>query len=128
MLPPLPRIAHLRPRLSRLSLSPRQLLNHRWSSTSSHALPNIPIFQALKDHDPQSLAVIHSLSRRSFTYGNLIGDVIRAREDLRRKAGDVAGERVGFLAENSYDYVGRQLFQPEFTFFSLPAASTDIHP
>lgn len=86
------------PRLSRFSrLS---------STTTTTTLPNIPIFQALKDHDPNSLSVLHSLSHRTFTYGNLIGDVLRAREDLRSKAGDIAGERVGFLAENSYDYVG----------------------
>ena len=76
------------------------------STTTTITLPNIPIFQALKDHDPKSLSVLHSLSHRTFTYGNLIGDVLRAREDLRLKAGDIAGERVGFLAENSYDYVG----------------------
>ncbi|KAJ5761562.1 AMP-dependent synthetase/ligase [Penicillium manginii] len=93
-----------------LRLQPRHLqlqtkLHSRYSS-SSRKLPNIPIFQAIKDHDPSSLAVIHSISGRTFTYGNLIGDVLRAREDLRRKAGSsLTGERVGFLAENSYDYV-----------------------
>lgn len=93
--------SHLQPHLQ------LQKLNLRHSSSSSHKLPNIPIFQAIKEHDPDSLAVIHSLSRRTFTYGNLIGDVLRAREDLRRKAGsNLAGERIGFLAENSYDYVG----------------------
>jgi len=54
--------------------------------------------------------VIHSVSERSFTYGSLISDVVRARDDLERKAtkaqGPLAGERIAFLAENSYDYVG----------------------
>ncbi|KAJ6084612.1 AMP-dependent synthetase/ligase [Penicillium sp. IBT 16267x] len=69
-------------------------------------LPNIPIFRALQNHDPSSLAVVHSASTRSFTYGNLIADVLRAKDDLERKAPDkLAGERVAFLAENSYDYV-----------------------
>jgi acyl-CoA synthetase (AMP-forming)/AMP-acid ligase II len=76
-------------------------------------LPNTHIFRALQNHDPDSLAVIHSVSERSFTYGSLIGDVVRARDDLERKAakaqGSLAGERVAFLAENSYDYVGTVL-------------------
>ncbi|KAJ5175719.1 uncharacterized protein N7482_001596 [Penicillium canariense] len=72
-------------------------------------LPNTRLFRALKEHDPASLAVMHSLSGRSFTYGNLTADVLRAKEDLEQKAaktkGKLAGERVAFLAENSYDYV-----------------------
>ncbi|KAJ5313045.1 hypothetical protein N7508_003875 [Penicillium antarcticum] len=74
-------------------------------------LPNTTIFRALQDHDPDSLAVIHSSSARSFTYGSLIADVVAAKDDLERKAananasGQLAGERVAFLAENSYDYV-----------------------
>lgn len=73
-------------------------------------LPNLPIFRALQNHDPASLAVIHSVSERKFTYGNLVADVLRARDDLEHKAsktaGKLSGERVAFLAENSYDYVG----------------------
>ncbi|KAJ5121025.1 uncharacterized protein N7515_008986 [Penicillium bovifimosum] len=72
-------------------------------------LPNTHIFQALQKHDPESLAVVHSLSARSFTYGGLIADVVRTKEELERKAaaaqGQLVGERVAFLAENSYDYV-----------------------
>lgn len=71
-------------------------------------LPNIPLFRALQNHDPTSQAVIHSASSRSFTYGNLLADVLAAKEKLRIKSGSgsLAGERVAFLAENSYDYVG----------------------
>ncbi|KAJ5707871.1 hypothetical protein N7488_007672 [Penicillium malachiteum] len=71
-------------------------------------LPNIPIFRSLQNHDPSSVVVVQSASTRSFTYGNLIADVLRAKDDLERKAGTkgkLAGERVAFLAENSYDYV-----------------------
>ncbi|KAJ5580289.1 uncharacterized protein N7459_006274 [Penicillium hispanicum] len=80
-------------------------------ASSAHArllstLPNLPIFRALQKHEPSSLAVLHSLSSRSFTYGNLVADVLRAKDDLERKAaGRLSGERVAFLAENSYDYV-----------------------
>lgn len=80
-------------------------------------LSNIPIFRALTDHDPSTLAVIHSASARSFTYGNLVADVLRAKEDFEQKAaaksnGQLAGERVAFLAENSYDYVGTVTYFP----------------
>lgn len=102
----LPRL--VRPRLRILNARPMLSLRARFLST----LPNTPIFRALRDHNPQSLAVVHSVSERSFTYGNLVADVLRAKEDLERKAskgagaGGLAGERVAFLAENSYDYVG----------------------
>ncbi|KAJ6018248.1 AMP-dependent synthetase/ligase [Penicillium sp. IBT 35674x] len=94
----------LRPRL-------RIHAHARLATLSAHrkllsTLPNIAIFRALQKHDPSSLAVLHSASTRSFTYGNLIGDVLRAKDDLERKAsGKLAGERIAFLAENSYDYV-----------------------
>ncbi|KAJ6071106.1 hypothetical protein N7499_009120 [Penicillium canescens] len=88
-----------RARVSRMPFALRQL----------STLPNTHIFRALRDHDPDSLAVVHSLSARSFTYGSLIADIVAAKDDLERKAakaqGQLAGERVAFLAENSYDYV-----------------------
>lgn len=93
-----------RARVSRMPFALRQL----------STLPNTHIFRALRDHDPDSLAVVHSLSARSFTYGSLIADVVAAKDDLEREAanaqGQLAGERVAFLAENSYDYVGTVVF------------------
>ncbi|KAF3385317.1 Acyl-CoA synthetase family member 3 [Penicillium rolfsii] len=89
-----------------------QTVHARLFSTSKRLftqLPDTPIFRAIKDHDPASLAVVHSLSGRSFTYGNLSADVLRAKEDLQRKVaqttGKLSGERIAFIAENSYDYV-----------------------
>ncbi|BAE66196.1 unnamed protein product [Aspergillus oryzae RIB40] len=82
-----------------------QPINCRSLST----LPNLPLFRALQDHDQSSVAVVHSASSRSFTYGNLVADVVRAKERLLECAGGqqdgLAGERIAFLAENSYDYV-----------------------
>lgn len=102
----------LRPRL-RIANAHAHPYRYLAPALSAHAkllstLPDIPIFRALKDHDPASLAVVHSVSTRAFTYGNLIADVLRAKDDLERKTktGKLAGERVAFLAENSYDYVG----------------------
>lgn len=53
---------------------------------------------------------VHSLSGRRFRYGQLLGDVCKTRNKLRQAAGkeDIDGERIAFLVENSYDYVGEQ--------------------
>lgn len=71
-------------------------------------LPNSSIFRTLAKHDPQNLAIVHSQSGRSFTYGSLIHDVAAAKDDLWERNGQksLKGERVAFLAENGYDYVG----------------------
>lgn len=71
-------------------------------------LPRLPIFEAITSHDPKTTAIVHYPSGRSFTYGELIHDVADATEELRAKAGrqELFGERVAFLVENGYDYVG----------------------
>ncbi|KAL2827677.1 hypothetical protein BJY01DRAFT_135790 [Aspergillus pseudoustus] len=70
-------------------------------------LPNIPLFQALKSHDPSSLAIVATEQR--FTYGNLLADVLKSREEILRKAGDkpnaLQGERIAFLSQNCYDWL-----------------------
>lgn len=78
-------------------------------------LPKLPIFEAISKHDPDSTAVVHCLSGRSFRYGELLPDVARARDRIYEAAGktDVRGERIAFLVENSYDYVGMKE-TPEF--------------
>ncbi|KAF7546727.1 hypothetical protein G7046_g9217 [Stylonectria norvegica] len=77
------------------------------AARAASTLPRLPIFEAVASHDPQSTAVVHSLSGRSFKYGELLGDVRQARDRLREARGqeDLDGERVAFLVENSYDYV-----------------------
>lgn len=74
-------------------------------------LPRLPLFDAIVRHDPGSTAVVHCLSGRSFKYGELLPDVARARDRLHEAAGrsDIRGERIAFLVENSYDYVGKHL-------------------
>ena len=71
-------------------------------------LPRLPVFEAIAGHNPQSSAVVHSLSGRRFTYGGLLKDVADAKDKLREAAGDQAmeGQRIAFLVENAYDYVG----------------------
>ncbi|KAK8122022.1 acetyl-CoA synthetase-like protein [Apiospora sp. TS-2023a] len=70
-------------------------------------LPRLPLFEAISKHDPDSTAVVHCLSGRSFKYGELLPDVARTRDRLYEAAGksDIRGERIAFLVENSYDYV-----------------------
>jgi len=79
------------------------------ASTSVPTLPRLPVFEAISKHDPESTVAVHSLSGRRFKYGELLGDVCRTRDRLREAAGkdDINGERIAFLVENSYDYIGK---------------------
>ncbi|KAI6089787.1 acetyl-CoA synthetase-like protein [Hypoxylon rubiginosum] len=88
------------------------LLFGKYSTThirmaSTLTLPKLPIFEAIASHNPQSTAIVHCLSRRTFKYGELLPDVSRVRDRILEAAGksDIRGERVAFLIENSYDYV-----------------------
>lgn len=71
-------------------------------------LPKLAVFEAISSHDPRSTAVIHSASGRRFLYGNLLGDVATSRDRLRRCTGNqnLDGQRIAFLVENGYDYIG----------------------
>lgn len=94
-------------RLSTALLPARRLYSYpgvRMVST----LPRLPVFEAIARHDPESTVVIHSNSGRRFRYGELLGDVCKVRNRLYETAGrdEIDGERVAFLVENSYDYVG----------------------
>src|SRR6201996_258391 len=82
----------------------------RCQNRLSSTLPSSPIFEAIANHDPTSPAIIHSASDRTFSYGSLLQDVADARDNLFAYAEGrpLAGERIAFLAENSYDYVGAQ--------------------
>jgi malonyl-CoA/methylmalonyl-CoA synthetase len=77
-------------------------------------LPRLPIFEAIKKHDAQRTAVVHSPSGRSFTYGELVNDVAAAKDKLQRNTGgqSAEGARISFLVENGYDYVGAHPIVP----------------
>jgi len=100
------RAAHLR----KCSIPFSPSLFTRVGLRSVSSLPRTPLFEALIKHDPNSTAVVHSLSGRSFTYAHLVRDVAVAKDrivnDARRDHRGLHGERVAFLVENSYDYVG----------------------
>lgn len=75
--------------------------------------PDLPIFRAIASHDPNSTAIIHSISEKKFTYGELLKDVEGAKITLynQLKAASAesdsrGGQRVAFMVENGYDYVG----------------------
>ena len=73
-------------------------------------LQRIAFTEAIQRHDSESTAVVHSLSGRSFNYGSLLADVASRKEQLLKETGKdantIAGERIAFLVENSYDYAG----------------------
>ena len=74
------------------------------------ALQRSALFETITQHERDSTAVVHSLSGRSFNYGSLLQDVSLAKERLllhtKQDENSIVGERVAFLIENSYDYVG----------------------
>ena len=75
-------------------------------------MPRLPILEAIASHDPKSTAIIHSVSQRSFTYGQLLQDVALAYgkydaiDSTTGERNGLRGERMVFMVENSYDYVG----------------------
>lgn len=89
-------------------MKPNLVLYSSWRAGST--LPKLRIFDAIAQHDPKKVAIIHSISGRQFTYGQLLEDVATAKEELINlmpPGQALEGQRVGFLMENSYDYVGR---------------------
>ncbi|KAF2172254.1 hypothetical protein M409DRAFT_63004 [Zasmidium cellare ATCC 36951] len=73
------------------------------------ALQRSAFFDAIQQHDPESTTVVHSLSGRSFKFGGLLQDVAKSKDNLLKATGktedQLAGERIAFVVENSYDYV-----------------------
>jgi hypothetical protein len=87
---------------------PRVLQYTRYSSTVP-VLPNTALFRALRSHDPSSRAIVRHKSQHRFTYGNLLHDVANRSEILAETANGrqhLVGQRVAFLADPGYDYVG----------------------
>lgn len=68
-----------------------------------------PLFEALRQQDPSSTAVVNQSTGASFSYGSLLCDVARARAALKESTGNrsLAGERIGFIVENGYSFTGK---------------------
>ncbi|KAK3074453.1 hypothetical protein LTR53_003124, partial [Teratosphaeriaceae sp. CCFEE 6253] len=73
------------------------------TATATAAPTMVPLqrsafFEAIQKHDPESTAIVHSLSGRSFTYGSLLHDVTAAKARLLEGTGksesDIVGERI----------------------------------
>lgn len=89
----------------------RTPFNHHHRSLST--LPNVPLFHAFQSHNPSNTAVVHTANANDYSYGNLVTDIIRSGDRLRQifpenatGKNPIRGERVAFLVENGYDYVG----------------------
>ena len=77
-------------------------------------IPTLPVFKAIANHKPTSTAVVHSPSGRRFTYGELLRDVADRKEKLQNITGkSIEGERIAFLIENGYDYIGANYKRPK---------------
>lgn len=93
-------------------------------------LPKLPIFEAIHKHDGQSTAIVHYPSGRSFTFGELVHDVADAAHELRNKVEGktLPGERVAFLVENGYDYVGALcIYASCILFYTDGPSHTPLH-
>ena len=112
-------LIHLLRRLHSQNPSPSIFQSiHRSAPKTRHlrmasTFPDLPIFRAIASHDPKSTAIIHSRSERKFTYGELLKDVEGAKITLYNQLKSASaegesrgGQRVAFLVENGYDYVG----------------------
>ncbi|KAJ9602521.1 hypothetical protein H2200_013064 [Cladophialophora chaetospira] len=107
------------------------VLSHSFRTPRVRSISSLrasPIFEAIANHDQASLAIVHSSSDRTFSYGNLVHDVAIASEKLSAIAEGrpLAGERIAFLAENSYDYVVTLLSILSLDAIAVPLAPT--HP
>lgn len=73
-------------------------------------LPHSSLLEAIRNHDPDSTAIVESANGRHYTYRTLSRDVFHAKTRLLKRLGrnDISGERVAMLIENGYNYVGKQ--------------------
>jgi malonyl-CoA/methylmalonyl-CoA synthetase len=69
------------------------------------------LFEALRGHDQGSAAIADTAAGKHFTYASLMRDVSNFKRQLLRELGrnDISGERVAFIVENGYNYVGQRL-------------------
>jgi hypothetical protein len=99
-----------RARYAANSLTPRYSRTFSYTSAAMAALQRSAFFEAMRQHDPSSTAVVNNDSGVAFSYGSLLRDVSRAKERLLQETGKdekgIAGERIAFMVENGYDYVG----------------------
>lgn len=74
----------------------------------SASLHRTPLLKVLNEQDVSSVAVVNHSTGTAFSYGSLLRDVARARDALLKSYDhkSLAGERIGFIVENGYSFVG----------------------
>lgn len=89
------------------------------SPTMATTVQRSVFLEAITTHNPSSTAVVNHESGTAFSYGTLLSDVARAKERLLQTAerASIGGERVAFLVENGYNYVGTKHILPLCTIF-----------
>jgi len=72
------------------------------------ALQRSSFIEAIQKHDLSSLAILENDSGASFSYGTLLNSIAHAKDELLCKAdrADISGERIAFMVESGYEYVG----------------------
>lgn len=77
-------------------------------TTMAVKLPNSSLFKAIQRHDPDSTAIVDVATGKKFSYGTLFRDALHVKDTLLKKLGrdTVPGERIAFIVENGYNYVG----------------------
>lgn len=85
------------------------------------------MFQVLHEQDASSTAIVNQSTGAVFSYGSLLRDIARARQALLKSVGDkpLTGERIGFLVENGYGYVGKKATSTAFTVIQGTIAKQD---
>lgn len=73
--------------------------------------------EAIQKHEASSIAVAENDSAANFSYGSLLHSIVRAKELLLLKTGksdeSISGERIAFMVENGFDYVGTKHCAPQ---------------
>lgn len=74
-------------------------------------IPGSVLFEAIQRHDPTSTAIVDAASGTEYTYGALLRDVSCVKATLLSKLSRnvLPGERIAFIVENGYNYVGKNL-------------------
>lgn len=86
-------------------------INLQSQETMAIKNPRSTLLAAIRNHDPESTAIVESASGQQFTYGTLSRDVFNTRLKILQRLGkdDISGERVAMLVENGYSYIGEQI-------------------
>ncbi|KAI9891742.1 MAG: hypothetical protein M1814_002492 [Vezdaea aestivalis] len=72
------------------------------TSRKASSFLDLPVLKSIATHSPDNPAIVHSGSRQSFSYGQLLSDVTKASLASEPRA---IGAREAILGKNNYDFV-----------------------